>query len=106
MDLLLNELNVDEIDSLKRDIWLLLWIYKVKFLEILLFICGLSENDIDEIILVVKNRIQNDFIDNFYEVLRRRNFDCFKSFLVVFFEYEYGNLWMVIMEIGKKKLLK
>lgn len=57
MDYLLNELNMVEFDCLRREIWLFLWIYKVKFLEILLFICGLSENDIDEIILVVKNRI-------------------------------------------------
>lgn len=106
MDLLLNELNVDEIDSLKRDIWPLLRTHKVKPLEILPFIRGLSENDIDEITSAAKNRTQNDSIDNLYDALRRRNLDCFKSFLAALLEHEYGNLWMAIMEIGKKKLSK
>lgn len=106
MDLLLNELNVDEIDSLKRDIWPLLRTHKVKPLEILPFIRGLSENDIDEITSAAKNRTQNDSIDNLYEALKRRNLDCFKSFLAALLEHEYGNLWMAIMEIGKKNFIK
>lgn len=106
MDLLLNELNVNEIDSLKREIWPLLRTHKVKPLEILPFIRGLSENDIDEITSAAKNRTQNDSIDNLYEALRRRNLDCFKSFLAALLEHEYGNLWMAIMEIGKKKIIK
>lgn len=106
MDLLLNELNVDEIDSLKRDIWPLLRTHKVKPLKILPFIRGLSENDIDEITSAAKKRTQNDSIDNLYEALRRRNLDCFKSFLAALLEHEYGNLWMAIMEIGKKNYQK
>lgn len=101
MDLLLNELNVDEIDSLKRDIWPLLRTHKVKPLEILPFIRGLSENDIDEITSAAKNRTQNESIDNLSDALKRRNLDCFKSFLAALLEHEYGNLWMAIKEIGK-----
>lgn len=106
MDLLLNELNVDEIDSLKRDIWPLLRTHKVKPLEILPFIRGLSENDIDEITSAAKNRTQYESIDNLSDALKRRNLDCFKSFLAALLEHEYGNLWMAITEIGKTILSK
>lgn len=92
MDLLLNELNVNEIDSLKREIWPLLRTHKVKPLEILPFIRGLSENDI---------------IDNLYEALRRRNLDCFKRFLLLFLNMSmeiYGwQLWRLVKKIIKKK---
>lgn len=97
----MNELNVAEFDSLKREIWSLLRTHKVKPLEILPFIRGLSENDIDEITSAAKNRTQNKSIDNLYDALKRRNLDCFKSFLAALLEHEYGNLWMEIMEIGK-----
>lgn len=101
MDLLLNELNVNEIDSLKREIWPLLRTHEVKPLEILPFIRGLSENDIDEITSAAKNRTRNKSIDNLYDALKRRNLDCFKSCLAALLEYDHGNLWMAIMEIGK-----
>lgn len=102
----MNELNVAEFDSLKREIWSLLRTHKVKPLEILPFIRGLSENDIDEITSAAKNRTQNKSIDNLYEALRRRNLDCFKSFLDALLAHEYGNLWMSIMERGKEILSK
>lgn len=95
-----------EFDSLKREIWSLLRTHKVKPLEILPFIRGLSENDIDEITSAAKNRTQNKSIDNLYDALKRRNLDRFKSFLAALLEHEYGNLWMAIMEIGKKKIIK
>lgn len=47
-----------------------------------------------------KNRTQNESIDNLYDALKRRNLDCFKSFLAALLEHEYGNLWMAIIEIG------
>lgn len=49
---------------------------------------------------------KNESIDNLYDALRRRNLDCFKSFLAALLEHEYGNLWMAIMEIGKTILSK
>lgn len=54
MDLLLNKLNVAEFVRLKRETWPLLRTHKVKPLEILPFIRGLSENDIDEITSAAK----------------------------------------------------
>lgn len=101
MDYLLNELNMAEFDRLRRETWPLLRTHKVKPLEILPFIRGLSENDIDEITSAAKNRTQYESIDNLSDALKRRNLDCFKSFLAALLEHEYGNLWMEIMEIGK-----
>lgn len=101
MDLLLNKLNVAEFVRLKRETWPLLRTHKVKPLEILPFIRGLSENDIDEITSAAKNRTQNESIDNLSDALKRRNLDCFKSFLAALLEHEYGNLWMAIKEIGE-----
>lgn len=70
-------------------------------MEILPFIRGFSENDIDEITSASKNRTNNESIYSLYEAIRRRNLDCFKSFLAALHEHEYGNLWMKIREIGK-----
>lgn len=99
MDLILNELN--EFRSLKREIWSLLRIHSVKPMEILPFIRGFSENDIDEITSAAKNRTNNESIYSLYEAIRRRNLVCFKSFLAALHEHEYGNIWIKIREIGK-----
>lgn len=100
-DLILNELNEKEFDCLKREIWSLLRRHSVKPMEILPFIRGFSENDIDEITSAAKNRTKNESIDSLYEFIRIRNLDCFKSFLAALYEHEYGNLCTKIMEIGK-----
>lgn len=101
MDLILKELNMEEFDSLKRSIWSPLRKHSIKPMEILPFIRGFSENDIDEITSAAKNRTKNESIDNLYEAIRRRNLDCFKSFLAALLEHEYVNLWMEILKIGK-----
>ncbi|XP_061185943.1 uncharacterized protein LOC133194038 [Saccostrea echinata] len=84
---------------LLREIWPLLRERLVEPLELIPYIRGLNDNDIESI-RAAHNTNKMTAIDRLYDALRRRDRKCFYSFLVALREHEYKDLANEIIEIG------
>lgn len=98
---LLEDLTEDKFNDLKKKIWPLMRKNPIEPMEILPFICNITEMDKEEIKAASKYRGKMAAIDRLHEALMTRNANCFKSFLTALHDNESRDLWKKIIEMGK-----
>ncbi|XP_048755874.2 uncharacterized protein LOC125666699 [Ostrea edulis] len=85
--------------QLLREIWPLLRKYIIDPIELIPYIQGLNDNDVESI-KAAYNTSKMTAIDRLYDALRRRDINCFHSFLIALSEHGYRHVAQEIMKIG------